>query len=194
MTGSNLARRRWLARCDRCFQPQLVEGEAGACAACGAQLPAQPVPTDAHRPEASSASGVDASLGGGSRLLLSGRHLTWVPRTGPRVDVELANLASVELRCRPVYESLCLTALSGALAWATPWTAPRVMIACVAVLSLVAMLTQKRWLLDLIDRSGRRATLSLGIGAVQSPLAQRVLSAWATFREELTARGISCDS
>lgn len=191
-TGPSTARPRHLVQCAQCHRPQLVEGEGGTCSLCGALLPTDGPPRAHERLVYEKGSHVEASLGWGAGLVLSAEKLTWVPRRGAPVAIELAQLASVRLVRRSVYESLVLTAIFGALAWVTPWTAPKVLLACVAVLSVVAMLTQKRWWLELEDHQRRRAALGLGIGAPQSPLAQRIMSAWATLREELGGRGISC--
>ncbi len=144
---------------------------------------------EAHQPF------LEADLGLGRRLLLSSKHLEWHPRApASPLIAELAQLQSVKLAARPVWESLGigLVALTG-IAFSSRLPVQGV-LGAVAVLAMVACLLQRRYSMLLKWKSGRAEELFLGIGTPRAPVVERIEGVWSSVCGALQSMGVAAET
>lgn len=186
---------RRLALCPACGRPQFPTQPQ--CVGCGAALPDKPATgpeikagrdkiLDAYEPF------LEASFGRGKRLLLSVKRLEWHPGLAPPVKVELAELTFASLERRPAYEALLIAGVVGLAAVALPWTFAKALLSALGLLAVGACFTQRRFAL-VLRSADQTARIVLGVGTARAPISRAVLSAWATFAEELAQLGVAVE-
>jgi hypothetical protein len=180
-----------LVICEVCHRPQFAA--QNICIVCGATLPAEPAPQaqsardrliESYQPF------FEGDFGGGHVLLLSQRDLQWrTPRQRDAFRLELPAIARVELRRRPMWESL-LIPLASVWVWFTPsrwlvwaWCA-------VAVWGIAACLLQRRYALHLTLKDGRHRQIDLDFGRETTAAVQRIRSIWDSLVTELSALSV----
>ncbi len=184
-----------LVMCAACHRPQLSTQKR--CVHCGADLPDAPVAKEQLRSArdallASYEPYLEATLGGGRRILLSERRLEWCAGPNATIAFDLPRIRKVRLTARPVWEALIfggLFALGLALA---PWLWAKAVFGGLLLLAVVACVAQKRYAL-VIDGEPGCIEAMLGIGTPKSPIAQRIVSVWGTVREELAKKNVRCE-
>jgi hypothetical protein len=177
--------------CSACGRPQFPSG--AACVVCGAALPEvlEPAPKSArdqllgqYEPF------LEADFGRGHVFLLSPKQLEWRVSGARRLAADLAQVATVQLRTRPVWEALLPVGVLLALSfWSFP-TGVRATLWAVAALWSVAGLVQRRCALAVSMKDGRHASLFIGTG---NPVTRHAQSVWATVGPELARVGVRVD-
>jgi hypothetical protein len=134
---------------------------------------------------------LEADLGLRRRILLSSKRLEWRPRSGSPVIVEVAQIESVSLLSRRVWESLIPGALAAIGFILAPAWPVRVLVAAIGMLAVAACFLQKRYALAVKTRDGHLRRLDLGIGARRAPVVQRIESVWDSLQPALRELGIA---
>jgi hypothetical protein len=176
-----------LVMCGKCGMGQPAAG--GRCAGCGTPFPgSREAVLDAFAPL------LEVQLGGGTSLSVSQKRLE-LRRCGSAetATFSLAQLESVQLVARPVYESLLFVAALLGLAWAISYGPLRLAFSGLALLFFVACFLSRRYSLVLLRRGGmEEARIAMGVGRKNTSVGQRVESVWASLSEELTQLGLPC--
>jgi len=185
-----VAARQILVICEACHRPQFAN--QASCVGCGAALPAVAATPgqlksarekliEAYEPF------LEAHFGRGRLLLLSEKQLEWHHRGGRALVANLAEIDSIRVEKRRVWETLLPAALVAlAAAWpATGWV--RLGLLGFSALWVVAGVVQRRAALVVRMKDGRQAALPLGIGA---PALERAEGIWSTLGPELAKLGV----
>lgn len=178
--------------CTRCGRPQLAKGTH--CIHCLAEFQGvveREKLTERDRVLEAYEPFLEADIGLGRRVLLSFKRLEWRPGEGrPPLLVDIADLKSVALSTRPVWESLYIGALAClAFVLKSPWFVHGI-FALLALLAVAACALQKRYALRVKLKDGREAMLFLGVGARRSPAIQRIVSVWESLAPALESVGV----
>jgi hypothetical protein len=186
-----------LVMCTKCGRPQ--SAVTRTCVHCGGALPDV---TFAFKNEATAAVAAGlpppaepqwhAELGHHRSVGLTEDRISW-RRGSQREALALGEVATAELRQRPLFELLAIAVLGAVLAWLLPGLWMRILLAGLIVASVFACFAFRAYVLRLGMKDGRAVKLPLTVAVAGAPR-DRMHRIWASLSSELGRRGVKVDA